>query len=122
MRSARCHLNLHKTFSIPHGGGGPGLGPICAARLRNTPLTSSSQPIATTTNSKQAKKHLAPHLPGHCVVNPPTAGSDPAGEGSLLLGSGDLLAPNTKQAFPPVLVAQAGAVSAAPWGQVRFEA
>lgn len=24
-----CHLNLHKTFSIPHGGGGPGLGPIC---------------------------------------------------------------------------------------------
>jgi glycine dehydrogenase len=26
-----CHLNLHKTFSIPHGGGGPGVGPICAA-------------------------------------------------------------------------------------------
>ncbi|MEM9177522.1 MAG: aminomethyl-transferring glycine dehydrogenase [Myxococcota bacterium] len=26
-----CHLNLHKTFSIPHGGGGPGMGPICAA-------------------------------------------------------------------------------------------
>jgi len=24
-----CHLNLHKTFCIPHGGGGPGLGPIC---------------------------------------------------------------------------------------------
>src|SRR6185436_17625271 len=24
-----CHLNLHKTFSIPHGGGGPGVGPIC---------------------------------------------------------------------------------------------
>ncbi len=36
-----CHLNLHKTFSIPHGGGGPGMGPICA------------------------KKHLAPYLPGH---------------------------------------------------------
>ncbi len=36
-----CHLNLHKTFSIPHGGGGPGVGPICA-------------------NSK-----LAPYLPGH---------------------------------------------------------
>jgi len=36
-----CHLNLHKTFSIPHGGGGPGMGPICV------------------------KKHLAPHLPGH---------------------------------------------------------
>jgi glycine dehydrogenase len=26
-----CHLNLHKTFSIPHGGGGPGVGPICVA-------------------------------------------------------------------------------------------
>ncbi|MDX1502660.1 MAG: aminomethyl-transferring glycine dehydrogenase [Thermoanaerobaculia bacterium] len=36
-----CHLNLHKTFCIPHGGGGPGMGPICAA------------------------DHLAPFLPGH---------------------------------------------------------
>ncbi|MDQ4080811.1 MAG: aminomethyl-transferring glycine dehydrogenase [Gemmatimonadota bacterium] len=36
-----CHLNLHKTFCIPHGGGGPGMGPICVA------------------------KHLAPFLPGH---------------------------------------------------------
>lgn len=39
-----CHLNLHKTFCIPHGGGGPGMGPICVA------------------------KHLAPFLPGHPVV------------------------------------------------------
>ncbi len=36
-----CHLNLHKTFAIPHGGGGPGVGPICVA------------------------KHLVPFLPGH---------------------------------------------------------
>lgn len=36
-----CHLNLHKTFAIPHGGGGPGVGPICAA------------------------EHLKPFLPGH---------------------------------------------------------
>ena len=36
-----CHINLHKTFSIPHGGGGPGMGPICVA------------------------KHLAEFLPGH---------------------------------------------------------
>ena len=36
-----CHLNLHKTFAIPHGGGGPGMGPICV------------------------KAHLAPFLPGH---------------------------------------------------------
>jgi glycine dehydrogenase len=39
-----CHLNLHKTFAIPHGGGGPGVGPICAA------------------------PHLAPYLPGHVLV------------------------------------------------------
>jgi len=39
-----CHTNLHKTFSIPHGGGGPGVGPIAVAA------------------------HLAPFLPGHAVV------------------------------------------------------
>ncbi len=44
-----CHLNLHKTFCIPHGGGGPGMGPIGVAQ------------------------HLAPFLPGHPVVSPNTA-------------------------------------------------
>ncbi len=39
-----CHLNLHKTFAIPHGGGGPGVGPICV------------------------KSHLAPFLPKHSMV------------------------------------------------------
>ena len=39
-----CHLNLHKTFCIPHGGGGPGMGPICVA------------------------EHLRPFLPGHPVI------------------------------------------------------
>jgi glycine dehydrogenase len=39
-----CHLNLHKTFAIPHGGGGPGMGPIAVAQ------------------------HLAPFLPGNAVV------------------------------------------------------
>ena len=39
-----CHLNLHKTFAIPHGGGGPGVGPICVA------------------------SHLAPFLMGHPIV------------------------------------------------------
>jgi glycine dehydrogenase len=39
-----CHLNLHKTFSIPHGGGGPGMGPICV------------------------KKHLEPFLPGRVKI------------------------------------------------------
>lgn len=40
-----CHLNLHKTFCIPHGGGGPGMGPIGVA------------------------SHLVPYLPGHAVVD-----------------------------------------------------
>ncbi len=40
-----CHLNLHKTFCIPHGGGGPGMGPI------------------------GVMKHLAPFLPGHPIVD-----------------------------------------------------
>ncbi|HEU0029465.1 MAG TPA: aminomethyl-transferring glycine dehydrogenase [Kofleriaceae bacterium] len=47
-----CHLNLHKTFVIPHGGGGPGMGPIAVA------------------------KHLAPYLPGHPLAPP---GSQPVG-------------------------------------------
>ena len=40
-----CHLNLHKTFAIPHGGGGPGVGPICVA------------------------EHLAPFLPSNPIIN-----------------------------------------------------
>jgi len=45
-----CHLNLHKTFAIPHGGGGPGVGPICVA------------------------PQLAPYLPGNPII--PTGGSE----------------------------------------------
>ncbi len=48
-----CHLNLHKTFCIPHGGGGPGVGPIGVA------------------------EHLVPFLPGHAVVN--LGGEEPIG-------------------------------------------
>ncbi len=65
-----CHMNLHKTFCIPHGGGGPGMGPI------------------------GVKAHLAPHLPGHTVVDGvnPAAGRDGA----------------------------SGAVSSAPWGSASI--
>ena len=62
-----CHLNLHKTFSIPHGGGGPGMGPICVA------------------------KHLAPYLPGHPLVDTrgiksiSAVASAPWGSASILL-------------------------------------
>ncbi len=62
-----CHLNLHKTFAIPHGGGGPGMGPIGVAA------------------------HLAPYLPGHPVVATGGAqgvravASAPYGSASILL-------------------------------------
>jgi glycine dehydrogenase len=61
-----CHLNLHKTFSIPHGGGGPGMGPIGVAA------------------------HLAPFLPGHPVIRTGgeksvgTVSSAPWGSASIL--------------------------------------
>jgi len=62
-----CHLNLHKTFCIPHGGGGPGMGPIGVA------------------------KHLVPYLPGHPVVDIESGksihavSSAPWGSASILL-------------------------------------
>jgi glycine dehydrogenase len=37
-----CHLNFHKTFCIPHGGGGPGVGPICVAQAFGALFTSRS--------------------------------------------------------------------------------
>src|ERR1700690_2732695 len=68
------HLNLHKTFCIPHGGGGPGMGPIGVA------------------------KHLAPYLPSHVVVKPLNLTPDtlhlgavsaaPYGSASILVISG----------------------------------
>jgi glycine dehydrogenase len=62
-----CHLNLHKTFAIPHGGGGPGMGPIAVAA------------------------HLMPFLPGHPIVATggtraiPPVSSAPWGSASILL-------------------------------------
>jgi glycine dehydrogenase len=58
-----CHLNLHKTFAIPHGGGGPGMGPICV-------------------NDK-----LAPYLPGHSINNNDAnaVSAAPLGSASILL-------------------------------------
>jgi glycine dehydrogenase len=58
-----CHLNLHKTFAIPHGGGGPGMGPIGVAR------------------------HLAPFVPGHPLVDvwraDASASADPSHTGAI---------------------------------------
>ena len=63
------HLNLHKTFAIPHGGGGPGVGPI------------------------GVKAHLAPHLPGHSLVPDLPGPSDGTGAvSSAPWGSAGVLA------------------------------
>jgi len=62
-----CHLNLHKTFAIPHGGGGPGMGPICV------------------------NESLAPFLPKHTLVKTggkkgiPAVSAAPFGSASILL-------------------------------------
>ncbi|MDN5249257.1 aminomethyl-transferring glycine dehydrogenase [Bartonella sp. TP] len=58
-----CHINLHKTFAIPHGGGGPGMGPIGVA------------------------KHLVPFLPGHVSGHKPAfaVSSAPYGSASILV-------------------------------------
>ncbi|HLP42868.1 MAG TPA: aminomethyl-transferring glycine dehydrogenase subunit GcvPB, partial [Fibrobacteria bacterium] len=63
-----CHINLHKTFCIPHGGGGPGMGPICVAA------------------------HLSPFLPGHSLAKTggepgraiPAVSAGPWGSASIL--------------------------------------
>jgi glycine dehydrogenase len=60
-----CHLNLHKTFCIPHGGGGPGMGPIGVA------------------------SHLVPFLPGHGVVDIP--GSQTGAVSAAPWGSASIL-------------------------------
>ncbi|MDQ6828873.1 MAG: aminomethyl-transferring glycine dehydrogenase [Gemmatimonadota bacterium] len=60
-----CHLNLHKTFCIPHGGGGPGMGPIGVAQ------------------------HLVPFLPGHVVI--PVGGSSSGAVSAAPWGSASIL-------------------------------
>jgi glycine dehydrogenase len=63
------HLNLHKTFAIPHGGGGPGMGPI------------------------GVKKHLQPFLPDHPVVSCNRGGSSPLGTVSAAPWGSPLILP-----------------------------
>ena len=91
-----CHLNLHKTFCIPHGGGGPGMGPICVA------------------------PHLAPFLPGDPLGALAVAGAsgtragdgDGGGDGGGAgRGAGDGSGDGSGERHGAV-----GPVAAAPWG------
>lgn len=54
-----CHLNLHKTFAIPHGGGGPGVGPICVAK-QLVPFLPTNPVIATGGNNAITAISAAP--------------------------------------------------------------
>ncbi len=98
-----CHLNLHKTFAIPHGGGGPGMGPICV------------------------KAHLAKHLPGH-IAHPDLTGGkatntqpSPTGNHAQKVGSSQSGPAQHGEALPPEGFGEgAGAVSAAPYGSASI--
>ncbi|PIE00771.1 MAG: glycine dehydrogenase (aminomethyl-transferring) [Thiothrix nivea] len=67
MGSDVSHLNLHKTFAIPHGGGGPGVGPI------------------------GVKRHLAPYLPGHVVSPPGSVSAENGAVSAAPYGSSSIL-------------------------------
>jgi glycine dehydrogenase len=106
-----CHLNLHKTFCIPHGGGGPGVGPIAV------------------------KSHLAKYLPSHPFFDPHASelqrGSKDTGKQStdqgLLLPSYDDATSNLNEAGQarvkkrdPARALAISPVSAAPWGSASI--
>ena len=86
-----CHLNLHKTFCIPHGGGGPGVGPIGVA------------------------KHLAPYLPRQYILDPETGGIlFGEGEHGSRPPNGEL-GPGYRHGG-----GKSGNISAAPWGSASI--
>ncbi|MDR1011988.1 MAG: aminomethyl-transferring glycine dehydrogenase [Opitutaceae bacterium] len=93
-----CHLNLHKTFAIPHGGGGPGVGPICVA------------------------KHLVPFLPGHVEASlaTPCLPSVDLTNASAGLANASACAIANASATP-ANAAPTGAVSAAPHGSASVQ-
>ena len=88
-----CHLNLHKTFAIPHGGGGPGMGPICV------------------------KAHLAPHLPKHVATQATSYRLQVAREDEP---HNQLRTINNQPALPAGSLPTSHAVSAAPYGSASI--
>ncbi len=90
-----CHLNLHKTFCIPHGGGGPGMGPIAVA------------------------EHLAPFLPGGPIAEPLAAsqiGEAGASEVAKPQAASPFSIPHSSSSISP----SPGPVSAAPYGSASI--
>jgi glycine dehydrogenase len=92
-----CHLNLHKTFAIPHGGGGPGMGPICV------------------------KAHLAKHLPGHVAITHPQPLKGSTHTQSPIYDNNQTASENEGlSADAPLQGLGARAVSAAPYGSASI--
>jgi len=89
-----CHLNLHKTFCIPHGGGGPGIGPIGVA------------------------KHLMPFLPSHPVFTARLANvaAAPRSQGVAVAPRNHSELEKQSSGDEGVAATRIGPVSAAPWG------
>jgi glycine dehydrogenase len=89
-----CHVNLHKTFCIPHGGGGPGMGPIGVAQ------------------------HLARFLPGHPVIDP---SAHAAFGGRVVPRDASVRSPSVgNESVPPPRDERIGPISAAPWGSASI--
>ncbi|MDR2380388.1 MAG: glycine dehydrogenase [Bifidobacteriaceae bacterium] len=116
------HLNLHKTFAIPHGGGGPGVGPVAvrahlAAFLPGHPLasgagapgpaTASPLPATASPLPDAVPPHPAPLPAGGSSAKPPAVEAARAGAKQAWASSAEP---------PAVEAARAGAVSAAPYG------
>ncbi len=89
-----CHLNLHKTFAIPHGGGGPGMGPIgvashLAAYLPGHHTTSRTTSRTTSHDASHDASHAASHDTSHSTTNREHAihpvSAAPWGSASILL-------------------------------------
>jgi len=85
------HLNLHKTFCIPHGGGGPGVGPVAV------------------------REHLAAYLPGHPLTRPATAGP-----GSDAAGTGDEAGPGTIVGAVAAAPHGSAGILPIPWAYIRL--
>jgi glycine dehydrogenase len=61
-----CHLNLHKTFAIPHGGGGPGVGPICVNE--KVPFFLPSNPLVQV-GEKSNYSYFWPYGSAVCLIS-----------------------------------------------------
>ncbi|MGN6725792.1 MAG: aminomethyl-transferring glycine dehydrogenase, partial [Tepidisphaeraceae bacterium] len=78
-----CHLNLHKTFCIPHGGGGPGMGPICCTKAL-APFLPSTQVTGRQVGKSASREEAADGTTGRLGDSPVLVSAAPYGSASIL--------------------------------------